>query len=99
MMKNEIPSGDGFIEPYLKPCSTCGNPPKLHVWRYSKSLMDPHTIVDHFTYQCDDCDRKHGNSPGACYQTFPWADINDAVEEWNSIVELEMSWYKKQAES
>lgn len=79
----------------LKKCSTCHQLPKLHTRHFGLTMTDA-TIVHHYTYQCDCCTEKYMNIDGTYHQTFEWHNEEQALNEWNSIVDNNNSWYTKE---
>lgn len=74
------------------PCSVCGCMPSVEVDQMARSMTD-RTIVPNYYYVCLPCEAKYMNVEGAAFRTFPWCNENDAIDEWNSLVESENSLY------
>lgn len=80
----------------LKKCSTCLQMPVLHRRYYGRTFTDP-TVVTHYSYRCDSCTIKYMNmDKGTCHHTWEWHTEDEALNEWNSIVDSNNSWYTKE---
>ena len=59
----------------LLPCSICGRPPVISIEQFG-------TII----YCENECYELYDGEAGRWFQTFPWTDKDEAIEEWNQAV-------------